>query len=149
MQQYSQSVTELVPLAPNKQGVPNKEEHGCSQDGGGQVHQDQAGQGPQLSEQGVGEEYKRAANHGQRVQVYATALERALELPLFLHIRGTRSILLSLRSVAIPHVSIRKAVPVPPALAVTASTSSYLSQASCVIVGRPVYSSAGLGYISP
>ena len=31
----------------------------------------------------------------------------------------------------------------------TASTSSYLSQASCVIVIRPVYSSAGLGYISP
>ena len=31
----------------------------------------------------------------------------------------------------------------------TASTSSYLSQASCVIVSRPVYSSAGLGYISP
>ena len=31
----------------------------------------------------------------------------------------------------------------------TASTSSYLSQASWVIVGRPVYSSAGLGYISP
>ena len=26
---------------------------------------------------------------------------------------------------------------------------SYLSQASCVIVSRPVYSSAGLGYISP